>query len=234
MFLYFPKATDEERLRRSLEETQQELATTKKELNTTRQGLDGTRDDLKAEKDKREKVTAELLKTQNDLIKAQVELTDVNKRESLRTWAMLLPTGEEARDVMGFDTKPGGTRSKHFSKVFQSEKGGGLSFAGQKRCENKAYLEDVRYLMTRYNKSPYPRVALAWCLKHLGDMNWKKEALKAKSDLEFYMSIEPHVILLEGFYYFVVNLLDDKIKLEDTGFLVRRENNTYRPKNMPP
>jgi hypothetical protein len=241
-YLLFPKAMQEETLRRSLKQTEEALETTKKELDNTKKEsletkllLDGTRNDLKAEKEKREKATADLLKTQDDLITAQKELTDVNRRESLRRWAMLLPSGEEANDAMGLDTKSGGQRTKDFSKVFQPTKGGGLSFAGPKRCESKTYLDDIRYLMTHYDKSPYPRVALAFCLKHLGDSNWKKEAARAKADLEFYMSIEPHVLTIDAFYGFVMkDILDNKTKLEDTGFFIRRGDNSYRPKNMPP
>lgn len=61
-FLYFPKATDEEALRRSLTTTERNLSTTKKELDATRkeslqtkQLLDGTREDLKTEKENQTK-----------------------------------------------------------------------------------------------------------------------------------------------------------------------------------
>jgi hypothetical protein len=148
---------------------------------------------------------------------------------------MLMPSGEEAYDALATERSThGGKRVEDFKKVFEPSKGGGIAFAGA-RCEKKGYVDDIRNLMTRYEKSPYPRVALADCLKRLGDTNWKKEAALAKIDLEFYMSIEPHVITIDGFYGMLMKyVLDDKTNLEDTGFFIVTEGKVYRPKNMPP
>ena len=239
--LYFPKATSDEALReslsttkRQLKQTETELRTAEKKVSDINQALDKTRQELATETSEREKAAEELIKAQQDLAKAQSEVAKVNQRESLRRWAMLLPTGDEAHDVMARERSSGGKRSKDFSKVFQPTKGGGSAFGGA-RCDNKEYIEDIRGLMNQYEKSPYPRVALAYCLKRLGDERWKKEAAQAKVDLEFYMSIEPHVIAIESMYGGLMqHILEDKVKLEDTGFFVLGEENVYRPKNMPP
>jgi hypothetical protein len=104
--LLIPKYISDDALRKKLNETETELSATKKTAGEINESLDKTRQQLAIESSKREHTEAELMSTKQNLAKAQNELSDVNRRESLRGWAMLMPSGNEASDVMGRETRP--------------------------------------------------------------------------------------------------------------------------------
>jgi len=160
------------------------------------------------------------------------EQAKIKERESLRQWAMLMPSGAIARDPFGLQVQSDpGERGKDFREVFIPSNGG-YQTAGT-LCDSDAYIAKVHELVAKYDKIPYPSVVLALCMKRKGDLSWRTIAEKAKKRLEFYMSIEPHVVLMESFYYVVVvDILEETTDIEDTGFLIKKDG-YYSPKNMP-
>jgi len=96
-------------------------------------------------------------------------------------------------------------------------------------------MADINALIEKYEQSPYPYVALAFCLKNREDPSWKKVAEKAKHVLETFLSIEPRVLTIDVFYGSLIkDILEEKIALEDTGFFVKWADGRYRSKNSPP
>ena len=167
------------------------------------------------------------------LQEAQEKVTMLNERESLRPWAMVVPTGERATDVLGNDLLPGGTISERHQNVFVRTKTG--IGPGSSKCRDQQHTEVLRGLIKDYLKLPYAYMALALCLKHRGDPQWREEAERARSVAEKLLVIQPHAASIDGWYGLLMRDVLE-IEPEQTGFFkVYTKNNEkiYVPIGVP-
>ncbi len=128
-------------------------------------------------------------------------LSELVEKESLRRWAMILPSGRLAVNPAGEVSTPGSPVEGLYQKIFKLE-----NREWQWGCDDGT-VSDLTVLSKREPQVPYAAVARAACLKQRGDTSWRTEAERAKGLLEKLKALEPHVTAIDDFYKFCVELL---------------------------
>jgi hypothetical protein len=166
------------------------------------------------------------------LLKTNQQLEEAKERESFRRWAMVTNKGEEVRDVMGVHSYGSkGPMAEWHKKVFIQTGPGETTYAGP-FCNDPSYVAEAKALVRDYPKLPYAYVILTWCLKNLGDPSWREQGERARKVAEKLMSIEPHVLDIDGSYAILIREVFGE-KLEDTGYFRSGEQGSYVPRGWP-
>jgi hypothetical protein len=174
-----------------------------------------------------------LRKLETSLREAEQKIKDVDERESLRQWAMVVLTGEIATDRMGLHLRSAGTLTKRYQEIFiRDESKGIIKSEGCRKEPYTEYIDKLKSLIKDYPKVPYAYGLLALCLKEHNDPSWKTEAERAIQVLEKLIVIQPHVSSIDGMYGFISR---DLLGLDvgKTGFFDVYENEVYVPIGVP-
>ena len=131
---------------------------------------------------------------------AKQTINQLESRELLRPWAMIVPTGERANDIFGInlDSQGIGIETKRHQKIFIRQDS--RIKVETTKCPEQGYRNELKYLTDDYPKMPYASVILALCLKKINDPDWKAEGERARQVLEKLLVIQPHVLSIDAHY----------------------------------
>lgn len=121
-------------------------------------------------------------------------LSDLAEKESLRRWAMILPSGRLALNPAGELSTFGSSLEAVYQNIFKAADGG-----WKWQCDDET-LAQLAVLTEHEPQVPYAAAARASCLKQRSDASWRTEAEHAKNMLEKLKAIEPHVVAIDQFY----------------------------------
>lgn len=155
--------------------------------------------------DRRVELAQDAIRRLDELTKkaanTEANLSELVERETLRRWAMILPSGRVAVNPAGHVSTPGSPFENLYQNIFKAANGG-----WKWECDDEI-LTQLAVLTEREPQVPYAAVARAACLKQRGDTSWRAEAERIKGQLEKLKGIEPHVTTIDYFYKFCVELL---------------------------
>ena len=193
---------DEPQIRTTLTEVAQKEASV-----IIKDSVQASIDQVKQSADKAVKSSEEFLQQTKERLETLGK--DLEEKEILRGWVAIIPNGD--RIISGWE---GGMRAHqsagipYVREIFNVDPAQPGKWVWTWNCNDKNIARLI-ILTEKYPYIPYTYVALADCLKQLGNRSWRAEIEKSKNILEKMTQIHPHPIEVDRFYDFVNRLLEN-------------------------